>query len=56
MKKETVVESFGSVGDLCLTEAFDKAMEQARVDEGIAKAIALGSLLCIPFFADAKDI
>ena len=56
MTEENIVESVGGLGDLCLTEALDKAMEEMRVDEGLAKAMAIGSLLFIPFFADAKDI
>lgn len=44
---------FGSLG---LTEAFDSAVAESEMLESLSKAVAIGSLLFIPMFADAKDI
>jgi LysM repeat protein len=56
MENERIVESQLKFSDFNTLGCFEKAINEAQIDEGIAKALAIGSLLFIPFFANAEDI
>lgn len=56
MENERIVESQLKFSDFNTLSCFEKAINEAQIDEGIAKALAIGSLLFIPFFANAEDI
>lgn len=54
--KKSCAKAGRNLCELGLTETFDRVMDEEMVAEGLAKALAIGSLLFIPAFASAKDI
>jgi len=51
-----IKEDITDIGNLNTSECFKNFITETEVNEGLAKAVALGSLLFIPLYASATDI